>query len=619
MSGDVFGNARMLSPALKLVAAFDHRDIFIDPDPDPARTLAERQRLFALPRSSWQDFDRTAISAGGGVFSRQEKAIRLSREMRALLGLSGDTASPPEVIRAILKAPVDLLFFGGIGTFVRGNGESDATVGDRANDAVRIPAGELRAKVVGEGANLGMTQQARIDYGLAGGRCNSDAIDNSAGVNTSDVEVNIKIALGAAIRAGKLDLKRRNRLLAAMTGEIAALVLRNNYLQPLAISVSVRNGADELGHAQRMMTELEARGLLDRAVEVLPDDAAIDRRRADGRTLTRAETGVLLAYGKLTLAHDLAESDVVDDPLLAEALVAYFPRRMRAAFATEIATHRLRREIIATAVANDMVNRGGPTYVTRIADRTGAGPAVIARAHAAASAMLGLADLDAAVDRLDGKIAGALQLDLYAAIQQTLVGAAIWLAGNASFARGIGATVEAFRPTVAATGEALPEALPPGLAADIAARAKAWQAAGVPVGLARRIANLPALAAAADIHLIGAETGAPAGRVARVYFAAAEAFRAVAIGRVASTINAADPVEAMARDRAIDALTAIHRRIVAAVMATRGDDPLATWIAARKDAVDRAVAGIATVLGGGEPSLARVTVATDLLAGLARD
>jgi glutamate dehydrogenase len=618
MSGDVFGNAMMLSPATRLVAAFDHRDIFIDPDPDPARTLAERRRLFALPRSTWQDFDRSLISEGGGVFSRQDKAIRLSREMRALLGLSGETATPPEVIQAILRAPVDLLFFGGIGTFVRGNGESDASVGDRANDAVRIPAGELRARVVGEGANLGMTQRARIDYGLAGGRCNSDAIDNSAGVNTSDVEVNIKIALGAAVRSGKLGLAKRDRLLAAMTDEIAALVLRNNYLQTLAISVSARRGAEEIGFAQRLMQDLESRGLLDRQVETLPDDAALQLRRASGEALTRAETGVLLAHAKLALSHDLAGSEVVADPLLAAELAAYFPKRMRSAYAAEIAGHRLRREIIATGIANAMVNHGGPTYLTRIGDRTGAGPADAARAFVTARDVFAVPGLNEAIDRLDGKVGGELQLRLYAAVQEQLIAGTIWFARNSAFAGGIAAVIDAHRPTVAAVAAALATVLPAPLAADVAARARGWQEGGVPAGLARRIAALPMLGAAPDIHLVTAATGMSPTGVASVHFAIAERLHIARIALAARSVPVIDHMEEVARDRALDALAAIHRGITAAVLASAGDDPLAAWMAANAAPVERVTAGIAAILGGGPPSLARITVAADLLAGLAR-
>ena len=310
MSGDVFGNGMLLSREIRLVAAFDHRDIFIDPNPDAEKSFAERMRLFALPRSSWQDYDRALLSRGGGIFSRAEKQIALSPEIRKALKLNKSNARPAELLAAILKAPVDLLWFGGIGTYVRGPEESNADVGDKANDAIRVSALELHAKVVGEGANLGMTPKARIAYGLKGGRCNSDAIDNSAGVNTSDVEVNIKIALQPAFREGRLDAAARLDLLKAMTEDVAALVLRNNYQQTLAISLEELRGLQNLSYQKRLMAELEERGLVDRQVEDLPDDATLDARAAGGRGLTRSEIGTLLAFAKIALFNDLCVSAV---------------------------------------------------------------------------------------------------------------------------------------------------------------------------------------------------------------------------------------------------------------------------------------------------------------------
>ena len=313
MSGDVFGNGMLLSKTIKLVAAFDHRDIFIDPDPDPAESFEERRRLFDLPRSSWQDYDRAKISKGGGVYSRSEKYIALSPEARALLAV-GASATPAEIMAAIIKAPADLLWFGGIGTYVRGSGETDAQVNDKANDAIRAAAKDVRAKVIGEGANLAVTQRGRIEFALLGGRINTDAIDNSAGVNTSDAEVNIKIALGAAVSAGKLDTPSRNQLLAAMTDEVAASVLHNNYLQTLAISLTELDGIGDLGFQQQLMQRLEKLDHLDRALESLPSDAAIAERATAGKPLTRPELAVLLAYAKIDLNHSLIGSTVPDDP-----------------------------------------------------------------------------------------------------------------------------------------------------------------------------------------------------------------------------------------------------------------------------------------------------------------
>ena len=307
MSGDVFGNGLLREKTTKLIAAFDHRDIFIDPTPDPEKSFAERARMFALPRSSWQDYDKKLISAGGGIFPRSLKEIALSKEAQKAIGFAKDKATPAEIMNAILKAPVDLLFFGGIGTYIRATTESDEAAGDRANDPIRITGKDVRAKVIGEGANLGMTQRSRIEAALKGVRLNTDAIDNSAGVNTSDVEVNIKIALSLPVRDGRMDLKARNALLAQMTDEVAALVLRNNYLQTLALSLAQRRGLEDFGFQQRLIQTLEQRGELDRSVEYLPDDMEINERFKRSQPFTRPEMSVLLAYAKLTLYSDLLE------------------------------------------------------------------------------------------------------------------------------------------------------------------------------------------------------------------------------------------------------------------------------------------------------------------------
>ena len=344
MSGDVFGNGMLRERTIKLVAAFDHRDIFIDPNPDPERAFAERKRLFDLPRSSWQDFDKSLLSKGGGIFSRSAKEIRLSAEAQGLFG-AAERLTPQELIRAVLKAPVDLLFFGGIGTYVRAAEESDEAVGDRANDAIRVAGRDLRCKVIGEGANLGMTQRGRIEAAFRGIRLNTDAIDNSAGVNTSDMEVNIKIALSIPLRDGRLALSARNALLAEMTDEVAELVLRNNYLQTLALSLAERRGMEDFGFLQRLIQTLEARRALDRAVEYLADDMQLTERRRQFKPFTRPELSVLLAYAKLSLYDELLESAVPDDPYLSREVGRYFPKAIAARYPDALEHHRLRREI----------------------------------------------------------------------------------------------------------------------------------------------------------------------------------------------------------------------------------------------------------------------------------
>src|SRR6202453_604251 len=382
MSGDVFGNSMLREKTINLVGAFDHRDIFIDPEPDADRSFAERKRLFDLPRSSWQDFDKSIISEGGGLFSRRAKEIRLSPQAQKLFGVSAKV-TPSELVRTILSAQVDLLFFGGIGTYVRATDESDDAAGDRANDPIRIAGHGLRCKVIGEGANLGMTQRGRIEAALRGVRLNTDAIDNSAGVNTSDMEVNIKIALSIPARDGRLAMDARNALLAEMADEVAALVLRNNYLQPLALSLSERRGMEDFGFQQRLIQTLEARSLLDRAVEYLADDMQLAERRRRAQPFTRTGLAGLLVYAKLTLYEDLLESAVPDDPYLARELGRYFPKAIDVRFPDALEHHRLRREIVATQLANSMINRGGPSLIVRIATQTGAAPADIALAFAA--------------------------------------------------------------------------------------------------------------------------------------------------------------------------------------------------------------------------------------------
>jgi glutamate dehydrogenase len=617
MSGDVFGNGMLLSPQTKLLAAFDHRDIFIDPDPDPEVALAARRRLFELPRSTWQDYDREKISAGGGVFSRKEKSIRLSAEAKALLDLSAARATPQEVIQAILRARADLLWFGGIGTFVGAADEANDSVGDRANDAVRVVAGELRVLVVGEGANLGMTQKARIAFGLAGGRCNTDAIDNSAGVNTSDVEVNIKIALDNAVREGRLDLTKRSRILAAMTADVAALVLHQNYLQTLAISLAQGRGLEDLGFQLRLMREFERRGLLDRAVEVLPDDAEVAERQKAGKPLTRAEIAVLIGYAKIVLSGDLLASEAIGDPAMAIELRHYFPERMQKDFADQIESHRLRREIIATGLANSMINRCGPTYLVRMVDRTGADVGDIARAYVALRDSFGLRDLFSEIDALDNLIPGKLQLELYRVVQDLLHTRTAWTLRNADFSKGVGPVVEAHSQSIAELRSVLADALPAHLAERIGALAGEYEAHGVPKDLAQRLAALPELANVTDIYLIALNAGVPIRSAAQTFFAVGEHFRIGRIDALARALPITDYYDGLVLDQALETLAFAHRRIATDVAATSGDSAFEAWLTTHGVAVERTIERIGALMEEGAVSLSRVTVAANHLADLA--
>ncbi|HUG62013.1 MAG TPA: NAD-glutamate dehydrogenase [Methylomirabilota bacterium] len=612
MSGDVFGNGMLLSPVIRLVAAFDHRDIFLDPDPDPAVGLAERQRLFDMPRSSWADYDTAAISAGGGVFSRSSKAISLSPEAQALLGLTRTRATPQEVMSAILKAPVDLLWFGGIGTYVRAEDETDAEAGDRANDAIRVVAHDVRARVIGEGANLGLTQKARIAYGLAGGRCNSDAVDNSAGVNSSDVEVNIKIALRRAVREGRLDIADRNVLLASMTPEVARLVLANNYRQTLCVSLVERLGFTDFGYQQRLMQWLEGRGLLDRAVEVLPDDAALARREKAGQPLTRSEIGVLMAYAKIVLFDDIVATSVPDETYLEDDLVRYFPIEMQQAYAEDIRAHRLRREIVATVIANQMINRGGPTYAIRMADQSGAGMGDIARAYLVATEAFDLGRIEAAIDALDNQIPGKTQLALYGRVQDLLLGASLWFLRNAALGEDLDATIRRFHAGIAAYRTWMGERT-----ADTSAAADTAElaAAGIPHDLARRIAGLPMERNALDVILVAETADRPIATAAGASADVAVAFRFEAIDRLARTLQPRDYFDGLALDRARRTLAEAQRRITTAV-ARDGDGGVENWLHPRRSEVERTLGTIGGLLQG-EPTVARFTVAAGLLGDLA--
>src|SRR3954462_14333417 len=437
MSGDVFGNGMLRERTIKLVAAFDHRDIFIDPNPDPERSFTERQRLFDLSRSSWQDYNADYLSAGGGIYSRKAKEIALSDDAVALLGLDGEKFTPQQIMTAILKLNTDLLWFGGIGTYVRAAAETDDQAGDRVNDPIRITGAALRCKVVGEGANLGMTQKGRIEAAQRGVRLNTDAIDNSAGVNTTDVEVNIKIALTPALRDGRLSLEARDRLLVDMTDEVARVVLRNNYQQTLALSLGQRRGLEDLGFQQRLMQTLEGRGLLDRSVEYLPDDMEIGERRKRGQGLTRPELAVLLAYAKLTLYSDLLDSRVPDDPYLGRELQRYFPSQLVEQFPDALEAHRLRREIISTQLTNSMINRGGPSFAVRIGDQTGAPAAAIAAAVFVVGNSCEMISIKSASDELDSKVTGRLQLELYAVIESLLLDPIVWFVRNVDVSKGL--------------------------------------------------------------------------------------------------------------------------------------------------------------------------------------
>jgi glutamate dehydrogenase len=618
MSGDVFGNGMLCARTTRLVAAFDHRDIFIDPDPDPAASYDERKRLFELPRSSWQDYDRSKISAGGGVYARTQKEIELSPQAQAVLGLTDAKVTPQQLMRAILRAPVDLLYFGGIGTYVRAAAETDDAVGDRSNDAVRITATDLRCKVIGEGANLGVTQKGRIEAGFRGVRLNNDAVDNSAGVNTSDIEVNLKIALSIPQREGRLTLEDRNSLLASMTDEVARLVLRNNYQQTLSLSLSERRGMEDLGFQQRLMQTLEARHLLDRKIEFLPDDLELTERRRRGQPLTRPELAVLLAYAKLTLYSDLLASSVPDDPYLARDLMRYFPPEVAKRFPDALERHRLRREIIATQLTNSMISRGGSTLVVRIADQTGAAVDRIAAAFATARNSFDLISLNTGIEELDNKIPTRLQTDLFIAVQDLLLDRIVWFLRNVDLARGLDAVVDHYHAGIAAVAGALDHILPEPARTARAQRMAELVAAGVPDQVARRVADLPALAAAPDIVMVADRAGRDVADVAATYYAAGARLQLDRVAAAAHTIKVTDYFDRLALDRALDSIGEAERRLTAEIMEHgAGAEAVTRWMEARGEEIERVRLAVHEIATSGL-TLSKLAVAASMLGDLVK-
>ncbi|BCH29978.1 NAD-glutamate dehydrogenase [Mesorhizobium sp. L-8-10] len=619
MSGDVFGNGMLLSEQTKLIAAFDHRDIFIDPAPDAAASFAERKRMFDLPRSSWQDYDKAKLSPGGLVASRSQKSIALSPDAAAAIGLARTTATPAEIMSAILKAPVDLLWFGGIGTYVRATSETNADVGDRANDAIRVTAAELQAKVIGEGANLGVTQRARIEFGLKGGACNSDAIDNSGGVNSSDVEVNIKIALAGAMRKGALTRPARNKLLAEMTGEVADLVLANNYQQTLAISLVSRRGLAELPHQARFMTALEQRGLLDRAVEQLPSPAALAEREARGEPLTRAEIGVLLAYAKIVLFSDIVDSGLPDDPHFDRDLLDYFPERMAKKYAEEIRGHRLRREVIARVVANDLVNRGGPTFVNRLQDLTGRSAADVVRAFTIVRDGFGLAGVYRDIDALDNKIDGQAQLDFYATAGRLIVAATAWLLKNDRDDTPMETRIAELRDARKALEPKLDSLLPAFMRERLDERRHGFFKAGAPEPLAAQLAALTVAELLPDIALVSRNSGADLVVSAKAFFAASDAFRIARIEDAARGLQPSDYYDGLALSRANDMIGAARRGIAVSALSSFGQaaDSVAAWLEAGGERVARTRERLQALTEGGELTVSRLSVAAGLMSDLA--
>ncbi|MEL6962355.1 MAG: NAD-glutamate dehydrogenase [Pseudomonadota bacterium] len=519
MSGDVFGNGMLLSEKTALVAAFDHRHIFIDPTPNIEASFAERQRLFALPRSSWDDYDRSKISKGGGIFPRTLKSIKLTPEIKQALDVNADSLTPHDLIRAILLAPVELFWNGGIGTYVKASNERHADAFDRANDPVRVSGSELRCKIVGEGGNLGLTQRGRIEFAARGGRINTDFIDNSAGVDCSDHEVNIKILLGAVVDAGDMTGKQRNQLLARMTDEVAALVLRNNILQVQAISSAEAQPNELLDSQIAFMRRLEGTGRLNRELELLPDDETLAQRRQGGLGLHRPEIAVLLSYAKMALYDDLLNSDLPDDSYLQQDLVKYFPRPLRKTYDHQIGSHRLRREIVATLVANSIVNRGLGELVGELAEQNGTSTATVARAYIVARDAFGLLPLIGELEEVATLIGAKRQIDLLNETRLALAAGTQWFLTNLQEPIGIERSVNQFAPGISTLLNALDQVLGPRKKEELEQLQHDYRGLGMDEGAAARFARLPYLCATAEIVAVAGQTGVDVIEAAKVYFA----------------------------------------------------------------------------------------------------
>jgi glutamate dehydrogenase len=621
MSGDVFGNGMLLSRHLRLQAAFNHQHIFLDPDPDAATSLAERQRLFDLPRSTWEDYDKKKISRGGGVFARSSKSITLSPAAQAMLGIDAAAAAPNEVIRAILRMPVDLLWNGGIGTYVKAADESHNEVGDRANDGVRVNGADLRAKVVGEGGNLGFSQRGRVEYALRGGRLNTDFIDNSAGVNTSDVEVNIKILLNPMMDAAKLTRGERNRLLARMTNEVAALVLRNNYLQSQALSTLEIQSAARLPEYQHIIRSLERDGDLNRAIEFLPSDEELTERKKRGLGLTRPELAVVLAYSKIWLSNHLLASDVPEDSYLSNELERYFPAPVRERFPRAIPRHRLRREIIATATTNSLVNRMGPTFVARTQEETGAEPADIARAYTAAREIFDMRKLWARIEALDNRIAASVQYAMMYQTSRLLRHVTYWLLAHRRRDLHVDTAVAEFRRGVRE------------LEADIAAVLvgvdrerfekvrKEHLDASVPAELAGRIASLDAHNASLDIVELANEHETRVVDAARIYFEVGARIGLDWLRLQIEQLPVEGPWQAVARAGLRDNALRIHRRLAERVLARTERGTAQThvdaWVGALGEELAHWQRTLADMRTAGAADFATVTVGVETVRKLA--
>ncbi len=603
MSGDVFGNGMLLSRHIKLIAAFNHRHVFIDPDPDPERSFAERQRLFELEGSSWSDYDPDVLSPGGGVFERSAKSVGLSPQAREALGVEADELAPAELISAILKAPVDLLFNGGIGTYVKSHLEGHADVGDKANDSVRVDGRELRCQVVGEGGNLGFTQKGRIEYALEGGqdgdggRIITDSIDNVAGVNCSDHEVNIKILLDAVVAAGGLSQDERNQLLVEMTDAVSDAVIYGSYTQTQAVSLALAQAAPMIDVHARLIRRLEQVAGLDRGLEFLPSDDEISERKAAHRGLVAPELAIVMAHCKIHLYARLLESDLPEDDHLAHDLERYFPSPLPERFREPMTEHRLRREIVATVVANQLVDRAGTTFAFRLGEETGASPALLARAYAAAREIFEMRAFWDELERLDNDVDAQVGLSMLIDGRRLVERASRWLVRSTSSAIDTEQTVQRFRDAAHMLGNALPELLDEADSDVFETRAAELVEAGVPEQLAAQVASMPHLVAVFDIVDVAEGLGQPPEEVMTTYFRLGSKLELGWLRDRILELPRSNRWQALARAALRDDLFAVHAELAREVLEESGDgeDGIEAWWARNQAAIERSLATLADI------------------------
>jgi glutamate dehydrogenase len=623
MAGDVFGNGMLLSEHTRLVAAFNHRHIFLDPNPDPAASYVERRRLFELPRSAWSDYSSELISPGGGVFDRSLKQIELTPEVQQRLGIEADVLTPAELISAILKAPVDLLWNGGIGTYVKARAETDQEVGDRANDAVRVNGSDLRVRVVGEGGNLGFTQRGRIEYASDGGRIYTDAIDNVAGVNTSDHEVNIKILLDSAINQNTLKVSERNELLADMTDAVGERVLTGSYLQTQAMSLAVLQAPSLVNAHARMIRSFESSAGLERAIEFLPSNSEIADRQSKGRGLLSPELAVMMAYSKVYLDNQLLDSSLPEDEYMAECLSRYFPAPLPERFPAELQAHRLRREIIATVVANELVDRQGITFVYRVTETTGAAPDLVARAYAVARDVFRMQSFWESVEALDNKVDASIQLSMLAEGRRLVERGTRRVVRSNQERVMIRPLVERYQAAAEVLWREGSERLAPEDQSNFEQRVEELTAGGVSEELARRVAAMATMVSVFDIVELSLGSGRDLPLVIETGRGTATSLHLAWVSQKIVALPRADRWQTLARDALRDDLATLQRELNLEILAGSAEQAdaeaetlIERWSERKRSALDRYLQVLADIRDSGNYDTTTLPVLLRELRGL---